>query len=194
TAAGARNAAPVDRSAAPVAPVPPRDVRATEALTTPRTKHERPDLEIGPSAMSAKRTSSRVDRATVSADRANVLRLEPLRAPLDFELHRLTLGQGGEPLRLDRGVMAEDVLTAVILLDEAKALRLVEPLHGTSCHCLDLPAVRAASIRRWPAPRGAERGGLSARGPRSRATSRGASRALGGSPGSKSSLVRAAIV
>jgi hypothetical protein len=33
-------------------------------------------------------------------------------------------------------VVAEDVLATIVLRDESKALRIVEPLHGTSRHAL----------------------------------------------------------
>ena len=60
--------------------------------------------------------------------------LESLRTLLDVELHRLAFGQRAEAVRLDGAVVAENVVAAVILLDETKALRLVEPLHSSRCH------------------------------------------------------------
>src|SRR5713101_1788939 len=48
-----------------------------------------------------------------------------------FELDSLAFGQGLEAILLDRGVMHEAVLFAVLGRDEAEALRVVEPLHGT---------------------------------------------------------------
>jgi hypothetical protein len=40
----------------------------------------------------------------------------------------------GEPLRLNRRVVDENVF-ATLLRDEAEALRVVEPLDGTFGHC-----------------------------------------------------------
>src|SRR6185369_17534755 len=41
-----------------------------------------------------------------------------------------------EARRLDRAVVAEEILAAVIRRNESEALRVVEPLHGTCSHCL----------------------------------------------------------
>src|SRR6266700_262017 len=59
----------------------------------------------------------------------------------DFELHALAFGQRLEPFTLDRGVMHEAVLAAVLGRDEAEALGVVEPLHGTgdACHLCVTP-------------------------------------------------------
>jgi hypothetical protein len=67
-------------------------------------------------------------------DRTNVLRLQALRALGDFKLDFLTFRESAEAFRIDRGVVAENVLAATVLRDETKALRIVEPLHSTSCH------------------------------------------------------------
>src|SRR5258705_739364 len=64
---------------------------------------------------------------------ADVGRLQTLGASRYFELHAVTLDEALEALRLDRAVVHEDVL-ATFLRDEAEALRIVEPLHGTGCH------------------------------------------------------------
>src|SRR5438093_7575965 len=66
-------------------------------------------------------------------DLANVGRLKPLRAPRHVELQGLTLGEGLEAIALNGRVMNEHVLAA-FLRDEAEPLRLVEPLHSTTCH------------------------------------------------------------
>jgi hypothetical protein len=67
------------------------------------------------------------------ADLRYVCGLQSLGSLDDIELHLLTLGEGLEPLGLDRGEVNEDVL-APLLLDEAKPLRIVEPLHTSLCH------------------------------------------------------------
>src|SRR5260370_27186219 len=77
---------------------------------------------------------------TVLRQLADVLRLQPLGALDHFELHFLALGEGAESLGLDGGVVAEDVLTAAVLGDEAVALGVVEPLHSSSRHSRRLPS------------------------------------------------------
>ena len=68
----------------------------------------------------------------------DVLRRRTLLALDDVELNALTLGQRLESVRLDRGVVNEAVLLAVLGGDEAESLRVVEPLHdtGDACHLL----------------------------------------------------------
>src|SRR5881296_3680563 len=68
----------------------------------------------------------------------DVLRRGALLALHDVELDPLALGQRLEALRLDRGVVHEAVLLAVLGCDKAKTLRVVEPLHdtGDACHLL----------------------------------------------------------
>src|ERR1051325_4804471 len=68
-------------------------------------------------------------------DRLDVRRLQPLRPLLGLELDLLTLGQRAEPLRHDGRVVAENIRSTVVLHDEPEALRIIEPLHGTSRHC-----------------------------------------------------------
>jgi hypothetical protein len=51
----------------------------------------------------------------------------------DVELHGLAFLQALETTRVDCRVMHEDVL-AVLTRDEAEALRIIEPLHGTLFH------------------------------------------------------------
>src|SRR5207249_348093 len=55
--------------------------------------------------------------------------------------------QRAEPLGLDGSVMAENVGSPVVLHDEPKSLRVVEPLHGTSCHSMHFFRVFAADCR-----------------------------------------------
>src|SRR5687768_10540352 len=80
----------------------------------------------------------RGDGTRGSAHDADVLCLEALGAAGDVELDLLPFLEGAEPLRLNRGVVAEDVVSA-LLRDETEPLGVVEPLHSTSCHCLALP-------------------------------------------------------
>src|SRR5215217_513313 len=87
-----------------------------------------------------------VVRMTRGLDRANVLSLQALGAPGDIELHLLAFGQGAEAVRLDGRVVAEQVLAPAVLGDEAEALRIVEPLHGTGCHCLVLLSSRTGRV------------------------------------------------
>src|SRR5207244_7300464 len=50
------------------------------------------------------------------------------------------LGEALESRAGDRAEVNEDVVAAVGLRDEAVALRVVEPLHGSGCHVFHLPA------------------------------------------------------
>src|SRR6266550_5684501 len=79
----------------------------------------------------------------------DVLRRGALLTLHDLELHALAFGQRLEPFTLNRGVMHEAVLAAALRRDEAEALGVVEPLHGTgnACHRASLLActVPAAS-------------------------------------------------
>src|SRR5262249_23098236 len=63
----------------------------------------------------------------------NVLGLPALGSLYDVELHGLAFLQRTESVRLDGGEMHEYIL-AVLAADEAVALRVVEPLHGTLFH------------------------------------------------------------
>src|SRR5262245_61866465 len=53
----------------------------------------------------------------------------------------LALFQRFEPRSLDRAVMREQVLSAVIRRDEPEALGVVEPLHGTCRHVIPSPEI-----------------------------------------------------
>src|SRR5512141_239583 len=64
-----------------------------------------------------------------TADLDDVLRRRTLLALDDVELDGLALGERLEALSLDGRVMHEAILLAVVRGDEAKALRVVEPLH-----------------------------------------------------------------
>jgi len=59
----------------------------------------------------------------------NVGRLGALAALARDELDLLTLLKGAEPLRLDVGVVDEEILAPVIRRDESVALLLIKPLH-----------------------------------------------------------------
>jgi hypothetical protein len=78
-------------------------------------------------------------RSTVVSDWTDVRCLKALRALGDIELDLLTFSEASEPLRLNRGVMTEHIFTTAILSNESVALRIVEPLHSTSCHSLLIP-------------------------------------------------------
>src|SRR6266702_3359122 len=66
-------------------------------------KTRRPGLSTGPS-------ESHVEADATTLDGADVRGLQTLRALLHLELHLLALGEGAEPVSLDGGVVAEDVL------------------------------------------------------------------------------------
>src|SRR4051794_12268215 len=44
------------------------------------------------------------------------------------------LGEGAEAVRVDAGVVDEEVLAPVVRRDEAEALLVAEPLDGSGCH------------------------------------------------------------
>src|SRR5690606_33916905 len=71
------------------------------------------------------------DKPAGSADPDDVLCLRALRLFDPIELDTLTLGQRPEAAALDRGVMDEAILRSVLRRDEAEALRVVKPLHGS---------------------------------------------------------------
>src|SRR5260370_20113525 len=59
----------------------------------------------------------------------------------DVELDPLAFGERLEALCLDRGVVHEAVLLAILTRDETETLRVVEPLHDPSdtCHLAGTP-------------------------------------------------------
>src|SRR5450631_2447510 len=99
----------------------------------PRTLRSVQRANAPPSDVLVKRTS----------DWSDVLRLQSLRALDDLEGDLLAFGQGPKSIRLDGGVVAEHVFSAPLLCNETEALRVVEPLHGTNCHCCCLLSVLA---------------------------------------------------
>src|SRR5688572_33360491 len=60
--------------------------------------------------------------------------LQSLLTARDLVAHALLFLQRLVTAALDLGKMREDFLAAVVGGDEAEALCIVEPLHGTSCH------------------------------------------------------------
>ena len=58
--------------------------------------------------------------------------LRALRAGGDFEAHLRAFGQALEARTADRAEVDEDVIAATVLRNKAEALRVVEPLHGSS--------------------------------------------------------------
>src|ERR1051325_6078252 len=89
------------------------------------------------------------------SDGGDVLRLRTLRALRHVEGNLLVLLERTETLRVDRGVVDEDVGAAAFLGDEAKALFGVEPLHGSGSHKPSLgpkgcPAADPASVKTVP--------------------------------------------
>src|SRR3569833_4478675 len=73
----------------------------------------------------------RLTRRALAADLRHVLGGGALLALHDFELNALAFGKRLEALALDRRVMHEAILLAVLGRDESKALRVVESFHGT---------------------------------------------------------------
>jgi hypothetical protein len=69
-------------------------------------------------------------REAASGNFDDVLGLETLRSLHHIEADSVALVQGPEALRYDGGMVDEDI-RAALPHDEAKALVLVEPLHGT---------------------------------------------------------------
>jgi len=59
--------------------------------------------------------------------------MQPFCPLLDFELYQLTFGEGLEAVHLDCGEMDEHIL-ATILLNEAVAFGVIEPLYLPSGH------------------------------------------------------------
>src|SRR5207253_3297624 len=72
-------------------------------------------------------------------DRDDVRGLGPLRALTGLVLDLRPLGESLEAVAADLRVVDEQILATVLGLDEAVALRVVEPLHGSGCHRKHLP-------------------------------------------------------
>jgi hypothetical protein len=68
----------------------------------------------------------------------------PSLGALDYvKLHGLTFLQTLEAAGVDRRVMYEDILP-VLTRDEAKALRVIKPLHSTLFHLIVFPGLNCA--------------------------------------------------
>src|SRR5215472_12550117 len=67
-------------------------------------------------------------------DERDGARLGTLRSVFGLELDVRTFRQRLEAFAADRAEMHEDVLAPITRGDEPKALRIVEPLHGSGCH------------------------------------------------------------
>src|SRR5687768_14929606 len=81
----------------------------------------------------------------------DVRRLLALRAVRDFERDLLAFLQRLESLTLDRREMREQVLAAVIGLDESETLRIVEPLDRTGSHDFYILETKIKMCRARPA-------------------------------------------
>src|SRR5207249_2848313 len=103
------------------------------------TTHKR----TGPGA--TPRARSRCD----PSDLADVLRLQALGTLGDFEFDRVTLRKTPKAIGLDRREVDEHVRTR-LLCDEAKALRVVEPLHLALCHTLLRTGAGIRNVPRRP--------------------------------------------
>src|SRR6187551_3042492 len=96
---------------------------------TTRTTHEAPPSRVGPRNVGS------------GSESPDVLRLGALGALGDVELNLLVLVEGLVALRLNRRVVHEDVVAAVLLRNEAETLLGVEPLHGALSHVLCTPVI-----------------------------------------------------
>src|SRR5215216_3356349 len=75
-----------------------------------------------------------------ASDEAHIHRLRSLIARLLLVLHLGVLRERLEALAIDAGVVDEQVAVSIVRSDEAIALLVVEPLHGSGRHVLPLPA------------------------------------------------------
>src|SRR5437660_2349397 len=96
------------------------------------------------------RRPSGVSRAVRRLLNRHVRRLQALRPLHEIELDRGSFREGSEPLGLDRREVHEHVLAA-FRGDEAKALRVIEPLDPTgAAHVVESPYRLMLSQRqRW---------------------------------------------
>src|SRR3954471_14688338 len=76
-------------------------------------------------------------------------RLLALRAVLDLELDLLVFLEGLEARTLDFREVREEVLAAAIGFDEAEALGVVEPFHGTGAHCVSFRKISRLTPGTW---------------------------------------------
>src|SRR4051794_23579768 len=73
-------------------------------------------------------------RAPIASELDDVRRLRAFRALAGLVLDLRVLRERLEALTGDIAVVDEEVLAALVGRDEAVALRVVEPLHGSCCH------------------------------------------------------------
>src|SRR5438105_15722575 len=73
-------------------------------------------------------------RRIARLERLDVRRRRTLLTVDGFEGDLLRFRQRFIPGHLDRGVMSEEILAAVVRRDESEALGSVEPLYGACCH------------------------------------------------------------
>src|SRR5688500_6093293 len=79
---------------------------------------------------------SRLSGSVRPLQRLDVRRRRALLALRHVEGDLLAVLQRLEAGALDRAVMREEILAAVIRRDESKTFRVVEPLHGTCSHVI----------------------------------------------------------
>src|SRR5262249_21275076 len=84
------------------------------------------------------RAACRAGRAA-ALDRLDVDRLGALLPLAGLVLDPRVLAQGLEARACDVRVVHGQILAAILRRDEAVALRVVEPLHGSGCHKKPLP-------------------------------------------------------
>src|SRR5262249_11035669 len=109
--------------------------RASPESTGSRTHWSRVDRPHTRGAARARRPRARVTSFPwFVLDGLNVDGLGALVAGLGVVRHLGALGKGAIAVGDDRRVMDEQVLRVVVGRDEAKALLVAEPLHGSSSH------------------------------------------------------------
>src|SRR5882762_7699741 len=119
--------------------------KASAGEDSPRSGR-RPDARSrrGVSAFFAKRKRPGTSRSRAFAfrrrapglDWLHILCLEPFGPLGHVEADLLAFRERAKTFRVDGRVVAKDILAAIVLRDEPKALRIVEPLHCTGCHAL----------------------------------------------------------
>jgi hypothetical protein len=90
-----------------------------------------PEMDNGPGDMHRPGRMSCAEQKLASLNIGSLLAFRALR---DFELNFLTFFQGLKTVHVDCGEVSEQIFTAVIWSDEAKAFGIIEPLNSTSCH------------------------------------------------------------